>query len=196
MHKKSLLLATGIACALLLAERERGEPARRLSDAVKSDPVIREADARRLAALEAKPQARGLLFPQANVDGQYTKSDSDGSVTFVQDVLDTTTPDPTDTDHRRPQQRAGRGGGRLAVPRAGHADVVPLGPVAAAQARRRAGRARGGQLPCVGTGPGGAGLAGLFRCARGRGHADAPPTPRCRRSTASSSRRRSASRSG
>ena len=97
MHKKSLLLATGVACALCSLSANAENLLDVYQDAVKRDPVIREADARRLAALEAKPQARGLLFPQANVDGQYTKSDSDGSVTFVQDVLDTTTPDPTDT---------------------------------------------------------------------------------------------------
>ena len=97
MHKKSLLLAAGVAFALcsLTASAENLLDVYR--DAVKSDPVIREADARRQAALEAKPQARGLLLPQASVDGQYTETDSDGSVTFVQDVLDTSTPDPTDT---------------------------------------------------------------------------------------------------
>ena len=31
--------------------------------AVQSDPLIREAEARRMAALEAKPQARGVLLP-------------------------------------------------------------------------------------------------------------------------------------
>ena len=32
--------------------------------ALQSDPRIHEAEARRLAALEAKPQARGVLLPQ------------------------------------------------------------------------------------------------------------------------------------
>jgi outer membrane protein len=97
MHKRNSVLAAGIACALLSTATNAENLLEVYQDAVKSDPVIREADARRLAALEAKPQARGLLFPQASIDGQYTESDSNGSVTFNQDVLDTTTPDPTDT---------------------------------------------------------------------------------------------------
>ena len=97
MHKRTFVLAAGIACALLSTATRAENLLEVYQDAVKSDPVIREADARRLAAVEAKPQARGLLFPQASVDGQYTATDSSGSVTFNQDVLDTTTPDPTDT---------------------------------------------------------------------------------------------------
>jgi outer membrane protein len=97
MHTKSLLLAAGVALALCSLGARAENLLDVYRDAVQSDPVIREADARRQAALEAKPQARGLLFPQASVDGQYTETDSDGSVTFVQDVLDTSTPDPTDT---------------------------------------------------------------------------------------------------
>jgi outer membrane protein len=97
MHEKSRVLAAGIAFALLSMSAHAENLLEVYQDAVKSDPVIREADARRLAALEVKPQARGLLFPQASIDGQYSESDSDGSVTFNQDVLDTSTPDPTDT---------------------------------------------------------------------------------------------------
>lgn len=50
--------------------------------ALQSDPRIHEAEARRLAALEAEPQARGLYLPQINVDGSWTKSDSSGSSIF------------------------------------------------------------------------------------------------------------------
>ena len=96
-------------------------------------------------------------FRRRTSTGSTPRSDSDGSVTFVQDVLDTTTPDPTDTVTVVRNSAQAQEFRRLAVPRAGHADVVPLGPVAAAQARRLAGRARGGQLPCIGTGPAGAG---------------------------------------
>jgi outer membrane protein len=55
-------------------------------DSVKNDPVIREAEARREAALEVKPQARGLLLPQVNIDGQWAQSDSDSNATFTQAV--------------------------------------------------------------------------------------------------------------
>jgi len=95
MHKKSVLIVCGVALALL------GSPARaeNLLDvyqaAVKSDPLIREAEARRLAALESKPQARGALFPQLNVNGQIATRETDSNSTFNQAVdadNDPTTP--------------------------------------------------------------------------------------------------------
>ena len=39
--------------------------------ALQSDPLIHEAEARRLATLEAVPQARGLLLPQLNAGANY-----------------------------------------------------------------------------------------------------------------------------
>ena len=42
--------------------------------ALQSDPRIHEAEARRLAALEAKPQARGVYLPQISFDGSLTPS--------------------------------------------------------------------------------------------------------------------------
>ena len=47
--------------------------------ALQSDPRIHEAEARRLAALEAEPQARGVLLPQIGFGADWTKSDSSGS---------------------------------------------------------------------------------------------------------------------
>lgn len=47
--------------------------------ALQSDPRIFEAEARRLAALEAEPQARGVLFPQIQFDGSFTERNSAGS---------------------------------------------------------------------------------------------------------------------
>lgn len=49
--------------------------------ALQSDPRIHEAEARRLASLEATPQARGVLFPQIAFDGEWTRSEIDGSST-------------------------------------------------------------------------------------------------------------------
>lgn len=49
--------------------------------ALQSDPAIHEAEARRLAALEAKPQARGVLLPQISLDGSYTMSERSGPTT-------------------------------------------------------------------------------------------------------------------
>jgi len=39
--------------------------------ALQSDPLIHEAEARRMATLEAVPQARGLLLPQINASANY-----------------------------------------------------------------------------------------------------------------------------
>ncbi len=47
--------------------------------ALQSDPQIHEAEARRLAALEAKPQARGVLFPQISANGYWNKVEASGS---------------------------------------------------------------------------------------------------------------------
>ena len=59
MRKKSFLLACGVAAALLGPVAQAENLLDVYQAAVKSDPLIREAEARRLAALEAKPQARG-----------------------------------------------------------------------------------------------------------------------------------------
>jgi outer membrane protein len=85
MTKKSFLLACSIAAALVAAAPLRAENLLEVYlDAVRSDPLVREAEARRDAALEAKPQARGALLPQINADGQYATRDSEGNSTFTQ----------------------------------------------------------------------------------------------------------------
>ena len=47
--------------------------------ALQSDPLIHEAEARRLASLEAAPQARGVLLPQISASGTWTKADDSGT---------------------------------------------------------------------------------------------------------------------
>ena len=86
MHTKSLVLALSIACALLPVAASAENLLEVYEDAVKNDPLIREAEARREAALEVKPQARGLLFPQIGIDGQWADSQSDSNATFTQAV--------------------------------------------------------------------------------------------------------------
>ncbi|MDH3337864.1 MAG: TolC family outer membrane protein [Gammaproteobacteria bacterium] len=54
--------------------------------ALQSDPRIHEAEARRLAALEAEPQARGVLLPQIDFSGNWTSGDDDGVSTQPQFV--------------------------------------------------------------------------------------------------------------
>jgi outer membrane protein len=59
--------------------------------ALQSDPRIHEAEARRLAALEAKPQARSVLLPQIDFSAGWTKSERDGTSTSPQEARDPVT---------------------------------------------------------------------------------------------------------
>jgi len=47
--------------------------------ALQSDPLIHEAEARRLAAEEATPQARALLFPQLQANAGWSQTDASGN---------------------------------------------------------------------------------------------------------------------
>ncbi len=86
MHKKSSILAFGITLALLSASAWSADLMEVYQAAAKSDPLILEAQARRMAALEVKPQARGLLFPQVNATGSAARDSTRGSSTFPQAV--------------------------------------------------------------------------------------------------------------
>ena len=86
MHRNTFVLASAIACALLSSAAGAENLLEVYQDAVQNDPLIREAEARREAALEVKPQARGLLLPQVNIDGQWAQSNSDSNSTFTQAV--------------------------------------------------------------------------------------------------------------
>ena len=86
MHRNKFVLASAVACALLGSASRAENLVEVYQDAVKNDPLIREAEARREAALEVKSQARGLLLPQINIDGQWAQSDSDSNATFTQAV--------------------------------------------------------------------------------------------------------------
>jgi len=66
-----VLPGTGFAASLLEVYQQ----------ALQSDPRIHEAEARRLAALEAEPQARGVLLPQLGFGGSWNKSESYGTRT-------------------------------------------------------------------------------------------------------------------
>lgn len=68
-----LLLGSGAHAASLLEVYQQ---------ALQSDPLIREAESRRLAALEAVPQARSLLLPQISASGSYGTSSSSGREVF------------------------------------------------------------------------------------------------------------------
>jgi outer membrane protein len=50
--------------------------------ALQSDPSIHEAEARRLAALEAEPQARSFVLPQIGFSSSWTNLESSGTSVF------------------------------------------------------------------------------------------------------------------
>mgnify|MGYP001812051639 FL=1 len=54
--------------------------------ALQSDPQIHEAEARRLAALEARPQARGAYLPQISLNGDYSMTENSGPTFFQPDL--------------------------------------------------------------------------------------------------------------
>ena len=79
MRTKSLMIACAI-CAVLAGPAARSADLMQVYEqATRSDPFIQEAEQRRLAALEAKPQARGALFPQIGVAGSAETIARDGS---------------------------------------------------------------------------------------------------------------------
>ena len=80
--KKPMTFKAILITAAMLAASMPGQAATLLEiyqQALQSDPRIHEAEARRLAALEAEPQARGVLFPQIGFNADWTKSESSGS---------------------------------------------------------------------------------------------------------------------
>ncbi len=50
--------------------------------ALQNDPLVREAEANRLAAREARPQALSALLPQISLTGQASNTESDGTSAF------------------------------------------------------------------------------------------------------------------
>ena len=93
MRKKSVLIACGVALALLGPASQAENLLEVFQAATRSDPLIREAEARKLAALEVKPQARAALLPQINLTGQVATRETDSNSTFNQAV--DTDGDPT-----------------------------------------------------------------------------------------------------
>ncbi len=77
---RSILLATSLAAPLAGAVDLDAI----YQQALKNDPLIREAEANRRAALESKPQALATLLPQLSANARYDDSESDGSRTFFQ----------------------------------------------------------------------------------------------------------------
>jgi len=81
--------------ALVLLALPLAAPAKDLiavfEDAVHNDPVIRQADANRLAARESKPQALSALLPQLNGTAGITRDHSSG---FESQIFEVSSSDP------------------------------------------------------------------------------------------------------
>lgn len=81
MKVRALLLA-GCSVCLSIGAADAADLVTVYQRALQNDPLIREADANRLASRESKPQAIAALLPQVNASGAYERSQSDGSSTF------------------------------------------------------------------------------------------------------------------
>src|SRR6202030_4016006 len=61
-------------------------------DAVRNDPVIRQADANRLAAREARPQAWSAVLPQLNATAGITRDHNAGFQDQINQVVNPANP--------------------------------------------------------------------------------------------------------
>jgi len=86
MPTKPAMIACAVCVALWGPATHSTDLIQVYEQATRNDPFIQEADQRRLAALEAKPQARGALFPQVGAAGSIETIERDGSATFLQAV--------------------------------------------------------------------------------------------------------------
>lgn len=75
-------LLTGLAILLAAGSAQSASLLEVYQQALQSDPQIHEAESRRLAAMEAVPQARSLLLPQLNASGSVSTSSSSGRSVF------------------------------------------------------------------------------------------------------------------
>jgi outer membrane protein len=90
-----------IGVALLLMSAANWAPAADLlsvfEDALANDPQIREADANRKAAREARPQAWAQLLPQIQGSAAYTRGETENTQPTPQDIIDPVTEQPIGT---------------------------------------------------------------------------------------------------
>jgi outer membrane protein len=94
MKLRATLLATCIAATLAsVSPAQSANLLEVYQRALQNDPIIREAEANRLATLENKPQARAGLLPQLTATAGYTQGDTDFTrANFDDDDNDDTTP--------------------------------------------------------------------------------------------------------
>jgi outer membrane protein len=91
-----MLMNRAATLALVLLALPLAAPAKDLiavfEDALHNDPVIRQADANRLAARESKPQALAALLPQLNGTAGITRDHSSGFESQIFQVVPPTNP--------------------------------------------------------------------------------------------------------
>ncbi len=79
----TFVLHLAVCIALLSAPQvDASDLAEVYARALQNDPLIREAEANRLAALESKPQALSALLPQLSASAGYDKRKTDGTSPF------------------------------------------------------------------------------------------------------------------
>ncbi|MFU8895945.1 MAG: TolC family outer membrane protein [Gammaproteobacteria bacterium] len=86
MNRYRLPMLLAVLALLAAPQAEAASLLTAYRDALRSDPTLREAAATRLAALEARPQARAALLPQIEATGSYEHRYSDGTQTFTQQL--------------------------------------------------------------------------------------------------------------
>jgi len=79
------ILALPLLCAAFLAafSVQASDLAEVYARALQNDPLIREAEANRLAALESRPQALSALLPQVSAGADYTNREAEGEAPFT-----------------------------------------------------------------------------------------------------------------
>jgi outer membrane protein len=79
------ILALPLFCAASVAafSAQAADLAEVYGRALQNDPLIREAEANRLATLESKPQALSSLLPQLSAGADYTNRDANGEAPFT-----------------------------------------------------------------------------------------------------------------
>jgi outer membrane protein len=83
MNTRALVHTTLAAASLACFSASAADLKEVYERALTSDPLIREADANRLATRESKPQALAALLPQLNADGTWNDTvDSNATGTF------------------------------------------------------------------------------------------------------------------
>jgi outer membrane protein len=76
-----------IACALSFRAVDAADLIAVYQRALQNDPQLREAEANRLAALEAKPQAQSTLLPQLSASGSATRERDTGSTSTTVPII-------------------------------------------------------------------------------------------------------------